>query len=158
MNIRFYEIDWDTDGEDVDLPVDVVLPVDDDLDVSLDGANVLSDKYGWCVNSFQFEKAKRTFHDKDGIKFETSNPVHIQFIEDMESEGIPWMTYSGRGMYGRHCPAVVVGRDLDEADVMAVTRCRGFSKDNMGMDFVIYLQYGEIRPAKKRHQRSGVTF
>lgn len=56
--VRFYHIVWDTssavDGECVDLPTDVILEVNSDTDLSLEGANVLSDKYGWCVWSFDF--------------------------------------------------------------------------------------------------------
>jgi hypothetical protein len=54
--VRFYEIDWDTDGEEVSsLPKSVELVVDEGVDISLEGADVLSDKFGWCVNSFQIE-------------------------------------------------------------------------------------------------------
>jgi hypothetical protein len=156
MKVRFYDINWDTDGASHDLPKEVTMHVDDDIDVSLEGADALSDKYGWCINSFNFEILTKTFKDSSGHTFSTSNPVHIQFIKDMEAAGFSWMTYSGRGMYGRQCPAVVVGRNLDEADVMAATRCRGFSRDNMGLDFVIYLQRGEIRPHKPK--REGFVF
>jgi len=51
------EIDWDTDGENVELPTEVTFEMDDDADPSLEGADVISDKYGWCINSFQFEEA-----------------------------------------------------------------------------------------------------
>lgn len=52
--IRFFNIDWDTDGEEVNLPKEVILEVENDVDVSLEGADLLSDKYGWCVNGFTF--------------------------------------------------------------------------------------------------------
>ena len=55
MLIHFTDIMWDTDGEAVDLPADVVLEVDDNLDVATEGADVLSDKFSWCVESFNFE-------------------------------------------------------------------------------------------------------
>jgi len=55
MKIRFLEIKWDTDGESVQLPDEVVLTVGDDVDVDLEGADVLSDEYGWCVFSFNWE-------------------------------------------------------------------------------------------------------
>ena len=58
MTIRFYAIEWDTDGEEVDLPSEVTLEVDADLDLDVDGADVLSDKYGWCVNGFMWEEVK----------------------------------------------------------------------------------------------------
>lgn len=56
MKIKFSNIVWDTDGEEVDLPSEVTLEVDEDSDVALDGADMLSDKYGWCVVSFSFEE------------------------------------------------------------------------------------------------------
>ena len=54
--VNFYNIDWDTDGEEIDLPTDVVLTVDKDVEVSLEGADLLSDEYGFCVNSFSFQE------------------------------------------------------------------------------------------------------
>ena len=54
--VNFYNIDWDTDGEEIDLPTDVVLTVDKDVEVSLEGADLLSDEYGFCVNSFNFQE------------------------------------------------------------------------------------------------------
>ena len=56
MKIRFHNIKWDTDGEDVDLPTETTLEVDDDIDVSLQGADALSDKFNWCVLSFEWEQ------------------------------------------------------------------------------------------------------
>lgn len=58
-------IDWDTDGEKVStLPTDVTLELEDldGLGVSdQDVADELSDKYGYCVNSFYCDK-----YDEDG--------------------------------------------------------------------------------------------
>lgn len=55
MQVRFYDIDWDTDDEDVDLPAEVTLEVDDDLDVEEEGSDILSDQYGWCVKGVNYE-------------------------------------------------------------------------------------------------------
>jgi|LakMenEpi03Aug12_release.lakeMendotaPanAssembly.Ray.scaffolds.fasta_scaffold6292772_1 hypothetical protein len=58
MKVHFYNIDWDTDNEDIVLPKELELTVfEDDLDadVSLEGADILSDITGFCVNSFNFE-------------------------------------------------------------------------------------------------------
>ena len=56
MKVRFFNIDWDTDGEKVDLPLEVIIPdVETDVDIENEGADILSDKYGWCVNSFSYE-------------------------------------------------------------------------------------------------------
>jgi len=59
--VHFSEIDWDVDelepGESApELPPrEVTLTVADDLDVAGEGADFLSDHYGWCVLGFQFE-------------------------------------------------------------------------------------------------------
>ena len=48
-------INWETDGEDVSLPMEVELPSDieeDDYD-AID--NYLSDTYGWLVNDYSVE-------------------------------------------------------------------------------------------------------
>ena len=63
MLVKFFDIDWDTtdDNEDNDwnvrnhhnlnLPKEVVLEVEETSEM----ADVLSDAYGYCVNSFNFE-------------------------------------------------------------------------------------------------------
>lgn len=54
--VKFYDIDWDTDGEYIaSLPCEVELPVDPQADIALEGADWLSDIFGFCVNSFKFE-------------------------------------------------------------------------------------------------------
>jgi len=49
---RAYDIVWETDGEDVNLPTEVELPKDfgDDDDAIV---NYLSDEYGWLVVSYE---------------------------------------------------------------------------------------------------------
>lgn len=53
--VRFFDIEWETDGETVYLPKEVTLEIDSDIDLSDAGANALSDEFGWLVNGFQFE-------------------------------------------------------------------------------------------------------
>lgn len=55
MLVRFSDIVWDTDGESVDLPTTVELEGDSDIDLEDEGADVLSDEFGWCVASFAYE-------------------------------------------------------------------------------------------------------
>ena len=46
MKHYYWKVIWDTDGEEVDLPSKVKVPVDiKDEEV----ADWISDKYGWCV-------------------------------------------------------------------------------------------------------------
>ena len=57
--MKYYKatnINWDTDEEDIDLPSEVEFEMEDDEDPSLNGADAISDKIGWCVNSFSFER------------------------------------------------------------------------------------------------------
>ena len=53
--IHFSNICWDTDGIDVDLPSEAVFDVDDDDVAVSDGADFLSNKYGFCVMSYSSE-------------------------------------------------------------------------------------------------------
>ena len=62
MKVRFFNIKWDTtdednpQGQDVDLPSECVLEVYDKIDLDTEGADALSDEYGWCVFGFEYEK------------------------------------------------------------------------------------------------------
>jgi hypothetical protein len=68
MKVRFYNIEWDTDGENVDLPNEVTLDVDNDLDVANEGADALSDKYDFCVHCFKFDIPRRTIKVQVEVK------------------------------------------------------------------------------------------
>ena len=46
--MKKYVVDWDTDGEYIDLPKTAEVPDDIPED---EVADWLSDKYGWCINS-----------------------------------------------------------------------------------------------------------
>ena len=59
MQVTFINIRWDTDGEKVDLPERVEISVPDDWDVANQGADFLSDKYGYCVHGFDFISPQR---------------------------------------------------------------------------------------------------
>lgn len=57
--VVFNNIKWETDGQRVKLPKAVRVPKADfesDFDFDMEGADFLSDKYGWLVNSFEIEK------------------------------------------------------------------------------------------------------
>jgi hypothetical protein len=55
MKVRFYDINYDTDGFNVELPTELELDVDADLDLDQFGADCISDETGYCVNSFNYE-------------------------------------------------------------------------------------------------------
>jgi hypothetical protein len=56
IKIKFYHINWDTDGEEVDLPEKVSFTVNDDFDVENDGSDLLSDEYGFLVIGYRWKK------------------------------------------------------------------------------------------------------
>lgn len=54
-SVKVSNIVWDTDGQVVDdLPNQVIIHMTDD-DVDDDISDMLSDEYGWCVDSFLME-------------------------------------------------------------------------------------------------------
>lgn len=55
MLVKAMNIDWDTDGESVDLPAEVEIEMDADADLSVEVADAVSDRYVFCINSFSFE-------------------------------------------------------------------------------------------------------
>lgn len=52
MKVEVQGIDWETDGEDIDLPSSVTMEVADDV-TDDDIIDQLSDEYGWLVNGVQ---------------------------------------------------------------------------------------------------------
>jgi hypothetical protein len=64
VKVRFFDIEWDTGDEDLDedpspsecgLPSECVVEVEDDLDLDEEGADALSERYGFCVSRCSFE-------------------------------------------------------------------------------------------------------
>jgi hypothetical protein len=59
MKIKFFNIDWDTDGvrpKSCGLPSEITIDVPSDCNVEYEGADILSDKFGFCVFGFEFER------------------------------------------------------------------------------------------------------
>lgn len=55
---NLYKIKYDTDGvRGLDLPSELLVMVDKDTDIAEDGADLISDHTGWCVNEFKFKEA-----------------------------------------------------------------------------------------------------
>ena len=56
--VRFFCILWDGDDDEdlVDLPRAYTTEVEDEFNVHMDGADLLSDKFGWCVEAFLYEE------------------------------------------------------------------------------------------------------
>ena len=59
----------------------------------------------------------------------------LKFTEKAEELGYEVNPYSGRGMYGRECPSVVVE---NPNDFIAEMGMKGLQIDNMGRDYVVY--------------------
>ncbi len=56
MKVRFFNIYWDTDGEYIkSLPQEINLEVSSMCDIDNEGADILSDKFGFCVRFFSWE-------------------------------------------------------------------------------------------------------
>lgn len=85
--VRVYDIEWDTDGEEVDLPsiANVTVKNEDEI------ADKLSDEYGWCVFSFRLwkgvellpadaEKLKRFLREND-IEPHSSGCYNLELVE-----------------------------------------------------------------------------
>lgn len=87
------------------------------------------------------EKNAVKFHDRDDNVYLTDKPHEIKFIRAMNRAKIPWSIYSGRGMFGRSCPAVYTDREISDEDVVFAARKAGISglcRDNMGFNWVLY--------------------
>jgi len=50
--VQFSNIQYDTDGQKLDLPATIDAEMADDFDPDCDGADLISDKTGWCVFGF----------------------------------------------------------------------------------------------------------
>jgi hypothetical protein len=68
MKVIVKGIDWETDGEDVDLPSSVTMEVADDV-AEDDIIDQMSDEYGWLVNGVQ-RIIKCLFMSEDGTSYQ----------------------------------------------------------------------------------------
>ena len=56
---KAFNIDYETDGENVCLPEELFFEIDDeDFDPAYELADLISDRTGWLVNGFSFEEVK----------------------------------------------------------------------------------------------------
>lgn len=55
--IKFYNIEWDDDGDGSDLPDSFTTNVNEKVfNPAEEGADLLSDQFGFCVKGFKFEE------------------------------------------------------------------------------------------------------
>jgi len=63
-------INWETDGEEVDLPTSITIHGLDELEAAIDAGDdyelteYLSDEFGWLLNSYCYEILRR---DENGL-------------------------------------------------------------------------------------------
>lgn len=76
--------------------------------------------------------------DGEGDQLATDNARYIKFAKDMTKAGIPWRTYSGRGMYGERCPAAVTGDGTSEQTIIRATTVERLKTDSLGLHLIIY--------------------
>ncbi len=55
---HLYNINYDTDGEEVDLPLEALVMISANEDISDIGADLISDKTGFCVLGFNFKETQ----------------------------------------------------------------------------------------------------
>lgn len=69
------------------------------------------------------------------------NKRYLQFIDDMVRAGIHVRDYSGRGMYGKRCPAASTSdkRGVSLQDIMGATKVK-LTTDSMGLGVVCYVR------------------
>lgn len=70
-----------------------------------------------------------------------TNPTNIKFIEDMEDINIPIRDYSGRFMFGKKCPGIVVS-PCDAQLIIRNTKVN-LRQDDMGLNVILYTGVGE---------------
>ena len=58
--IKAFNIQWDTDGEGIDLPTEAFFSVDDNFDINEGLADLLSDEYNFCVEYAEYEVVAET--------------------------------------------------------------------------------------------------
>ncbi len=55
MKIRAFNIKYDTDGQKIDLPKEIVFDVEDDFDANEELADLISDETGFCVFGCEYK-------------------------------------------------------------------------------------------------------
>lgn len=58
--VKAFNIQWDTDGEDIDLPSEAFFHVDDNFDINEGLSDLLTDEYNFCVNVAEYEVVAET--------------------------------------------------------------------------------------------------
>lgn len=90
------------------------------------------------MKSAKKKKVILTSTDGEADQIATDNPRYIKFAADMTKAGIPWRSYSGRGMYGEKCPAAVTSEEVSREGIIRATALTELNTDTMGYNLVVY--------------------
>lgn len=91
MYNKAINIKWETDGEIVDLPSEVDLPIGiaelEDEEANYESVNnYLSDKYGWLVQDYDLVKADPVMIVDEGVSEDEAKMELVKDIENILSE------------------------------------------------------------------------
>ncbi len=113
LKIHVSDIEWDTDGEDVNLPEEIIISnptmeMLDDIDGYADAiADYLSDEYGFCVNNFNAEVVKPKIKNVDFSNYFKNEGYSVILQENMTKN--PKMPTYMVLAYGKQCKAMPEG-------------------------------------------------
>lgn len=126
--LRIHSIDWDTDGENPDLPEEIVVSPDETgieppaaeserYGWSTQMADYLSDTYGWCVRSFRFEEVTPE-------NLQAGLPKFLFLVDaphpDGEDTHLPVIAADAPTARDLYVDAVLENGWLDEAEIAVV--------------------------------------
>jgi hypothetical protein len=85
-----------------------------------------------CWNNLRRNVHRQHQTDNDNVTHPDLSKAQLKFIHDALECDLEVHAYSGRGMYGRYCPAVFVDSRFE------LKTSVGFSEDSMGRSLVLY--------------------
>lgn len=128
--VRGDEIDFDEPAESADLQAAIREAK----------SNYDPDNPGWCIFKL-VDPDDEEYEDEDEEEGDPIDdwylltPNQSLFVNDALDEGRRARPYSGRGMFGKRCPAIVVESITDFESKSE------FTYDSMGRDYVLYAPY-----------------
>ena len=76
--VRLFDIHWDTDGEDpneLGLPTENIVVVEDNWNPEEDAADLLSDEYGFCVEGCSFKVLDNPKLSENGLELDDGGVI-----------------------------------------------------------------------------------
>jgi hypothetical protein len=118
-SILFYNIKWDTDGEKVKLPKRLRVSLDkfdDEFDFAYEGADYLSDEYGWCVESFEYEITYTRSQAEEMILDNECNTIE-QMVLNNDLSYVHDIFYSGFKGYAHFTDKELIGEIYEQMGI-----------------------------------------